>query len=100
MRVEALFNALVCLRSDRPDEARAAAEARHHLDRVRSAKAVALNGSMTRIQASRPDQPTLLPLDLEAEVVLAALDQQLVLDGYERKAASRYRRALRAFRED
>jgi hypothetical protein len=95
--IDALTETLMSTGSDRKDEARAAAEARCHLDRVRSAKAMVLHGAMARIEATQSSDRTMSSADLEAEILLANLDQQLVLDGYERKAASRYRRALRAF---
>jgi len=97
--IVAIMSALMGDRPDRRPEARAAAEARLYLDRVRSAKAMIMGAAMAHAKDGALPGGTGRGSHLEACAVLACLDQQLVLDGYERKAASRYRQALRAFWE-
>ncbi len=95
--ITVIMSALMGDRPERRPEARAAAEARLYLDRVRSAKAMILGAAVVHAQDRELPGEAGRGSDLEASAVLACLDQQLVLDGYERKAASRYRQALRAF---
>ena len=88
-RVEQLACAFAGDRVERMPQAREAALARLHMQRVRAIKALTLNGAVLQVDEDDRDQT-------EAQALLACLDQQIIIDGYERKAVSRYRRALRA----
>jgi len=95
--IAAVMAALMGDSPERRPEARAAAEARLYLDRVKSAKAMVLGAAMAHAGEGAPSDGTGSGPVLEASAVLSCLKQQLVLDDYERRAASCYRNALRAF---
>lgn len=89
--IAATTDALLDLSELPRDQAQRIAELLAHLARIREAKCAAI----ARDQA-RPERKEICGhADLEGRAILAALPELLILDGYERKARSRLRRALR-----
>lgn len=74
-----------------------AAQAQSHLQRIRRFKAEALDRAVAAIEALESDDPSSLqPDEIVALALVQAAGQLLTLDGYERKAVSRRKSALRA----
>jgi len=85
-------DALLSLGELPPDQAPRIAERVAQLARIRKAKCAAIARGEARLREAAAS-----PTDLEREALatLAALPELQTLDGYERKARSRLRRALR-----
>lgn len=79
--------------------AQLAAEAQAHLVRVRNIKRQTLQLAAQRIQVATGAHSPLSPEDILAQALAECADQLLKLDGYERKALSRRKKALRALWE-
>ena len=77
----------------------AAAEAQAHLVRVRRAKLQVLQLAEHKIAAAAQADAALSPDEIQATALSESAETLLKLDGYERKALSRRKRALRALWE-
>ena len=79
--------------------AREAAEAQAFLVRIRNIKRQVLQLAVHRIQATQEAGFPLTPDEVLAQALAECAEQLLKLDGYERKALSRRKKALRALWE-
>lgn len=85
--------ALLCQGDERlAPAARIAAAAQSHLNRVRSAKHYALRAAI--LHQGEVD-PAASPQEILARALIEAADELVTLNGYERKALSRRKRAVR-----
>jgi hypothetical protein len=78
---------------------RNAAEAELHLIRIRTMQTLAVEASIRRINESTDDNQRLTEDERLAQALAQAADELMRLDGYERKARSRRRKAFRALWE-
>jgi hypothetical protein len=79
--------------------ARHAAEAQDFFVRIRNIKRQVLQLAAYRIQAAQDPRLPLAPDEILAQALAECADELLKLDGYERKALSRRKKALRALWE-
>ena len=100
--IDRLAAALVgrCPTPARLEEARIAAEAEFELRRVRGHRKALLNRKAAELAAHEPDEdqrsePLVLDGRYEASALAAALPELQALERYERRAASRRKRAMR-----
>jgi hypothetical protein len=95
--VELLAARFLIRDGDHPAAARGAAEAQSQLLRIRRFKAEALDRAISAVESQGSREPTMMqPDEIVALALVQAAGQLLTLDGYERKAVSRRKSALRA----
>jgi hypothetical protein len=91
--------ARLCGGSDLSVAARNAAETELHLSRIRTIKRGVLEAAIRRAQSEFLQDQSLKSDDVLARALAECADELLKLDGYERKARSRRKRAFRALFE-
>jgi hypothetical protein len=89
----------LCGRAQAGFAGRNAAESELYLARIRIIKQRVLEAVVKRVEAETKQNQSLDPDDVMARALIECADELLKLDGYERKARSRRKKAFRALYE-